>query len=158
MVDESDLDWTEREEGDTTFRRKKLAAAAGGEELGASLYELDPGDRSWPLHYHTGNEEAIYVLAGEGTLRRGEGREDTLLAPGEYVALPADASGAHQIRNDGDATLRYLMVSTMNEPDVTVYPDGDGIGVFAGAPPGGERERPVAGFWNHDDAVEYWDG
>ena len=89
MVDESELDWTEREEGDTTFRRKKLAAAAGGEDLGASLYELDPGDRSWPLHYHTGNEEAIYVLAGEGTLRRGEGREDTLLAPGEYVALPA---------------------------------------------------------------------
>jgi uncharacterized cupin superfamily protein len=158
MVDESDLDWTEREEGDTTFRRKKLAAAAGGEDLGASLYELDPGDRSWPLHYHTGNEEAIYVLAGEGTLRRGEGREDTLLASGEYVALPANESGAHQIRNDGDATLRYLMISTMNEPDVTVYPEDDGIGVFVGAPPGGEGERPVSGFWDRDDAVEYWDG
>ena len=158
MVDESDLDWTEREEGDTTFRRKKLAAAAGGEKLGASLYELDPGDRSWPLHYHTGNEEAIYVLAGEGTLRRGDGHEDSTLTPGEYVAFPADESGAHRIHNDGDATLRYLMVSTMNEPDVTVYPEDDGIGVFVGAPPGGEGERPVAGFWDRDDAVEYWDG
>ena len=80
------------------------------------------------------------------------------LTLGEYVALPADESGAHRIHNDGDAPLRCLMISTMNEPDVTVYPDDDGIGVFVGAPPGGEEERPVAGFWDRDDAVEYWDG
>lgn len=157
MVNEADVEWVEREGDRTAFRRKKLAAAAGGEELGASLYELDPGERPWPLHYHTGNEEAIYVLAGEGTLRRGEGYDDVPLEPGDYVACPADESGAHQVVNTGEEVLRYLIVSTMNEPDVTVYPEEDGIGMFAGVPPGGDGECTVSGFWNRDDAVEYWD-
>ncbi|MFC7234931.1 cupin domain-containing protein [Halosegnis marinus] len=157
MVNESDLDWTEHEGAETASRRKKLAAAAGGEEVGASLYEVDPGERPWPLHYHTGNEEALYVLAGEGVLRRGEGYDDVPLSPGEYVACPADESGAHQVVNRGEEVLRYLMVSTMNEPDVAVYPEADGIGVFVGAPPGGDGERTVSGFWNRGDAVEYWD-
>lgn len=157
MVNEADIEWTDHEGDRTAYRRKKLASAAGGEELGASLYELDPGDRPWPLHFHTGNEEAVYVLAGEGTLRRGEGREDRPLEPGEYVALPADESGTHQVVNDSDDVLRYLMLSTMTDPDVLVYPEVDGVGVLAGSPPGGDGERTVEGFWNRDDAVEYWD-
>jgi len=157
MVNETDLEWTDHEGDQTSYRRKKLASAAGGEELGASLYELDPGDRPWPLHFHTGNEEAIYVLAGEGTLRRDEGRDDQPLEPGEYVALPADESGTHQVVNDAEDVLRYLMVSTMTDPDVLVYPEHDGVGVLAGTPPGGDGERAVEGFWNRDDAVEYWD-
>lgn len=154
-VDEADLDWTETDRGDARFRRKKLAAADDGEMLGASLYELPAGARSWPYHFHVGNEEAIYVLAGEGTLRLAGGEHD--LAPGVYAALPADECGAHRVVNDSDATLRYLMVSTMRDPDVTVYPDRDRVGVFAGAPPGGEGERTVAGFWNREDAVDYWE-
>lgn len=157
MVNEADLEWTEHEGEHTAYRRKKLAAAAGGTDLGVSLYELAPGERPWPLHYHTGNEEAVYVLSGTGTLRRGDGRDDVPLEPGEYVACPADESGAHQVVNDGDEVLRYLMVSTMNEPDVAVYPEHDGIGVFVGAAPGGEGERTVSGFWNRGDAVAYWD-
>lgn len=157
MVNEADLDWTETDRGDVAFQRKKLASAAGGDELGASLYELAPGKRSWPLHHHTANEEAVYVLAGEGTLRRGDARADRRLSPGDYVVLPADESGTHQIVNGGDDPLRYLMVSTMNDPDVTVYPEADRVGVFAGAPPGGEGERTVAGYWNRGDAVDYWE-
>lgn len=51
------------------LRRKQLGNAAGGEQLGCSLYEMPPGQESWPYHYHTANEEAMYVLAGRGTLR-----------------------------------------------------------------------------------------
>lgn len=174
MVHESELDWTEVPEGEGTMRRKKLGRAADGQDIGASLYELEPDSTSWPLHYHTGNEEAIYVLSGSGRLRRGEAGDDVPLGPGEYVALPADPSGAHQIVNDvaegtsagnqnathsadADEPLRYLMLSTMNDPDVTVYPEDDGVGVFAGSPPGDEGDRTVAGFWRRADAVEYWD-
>lgn len=157
-VDEADLDWTETdgEDGTTAFRRKKLAAADGGEAIGASLYELDPGARSWPYHYHEANAEAIYVLAGEGTLRL-DGDEHPL-APGTYAALPVGASGGHRVVNDGEEPLRYLMVSTMVEPDVTVYPDSGKIGVYAGSPPGGTGERDVYGFWRRADDVHYWDG
>lgn len=151
---EAQLDWTETEHGETAFRRKRLAAAAGGEEIGCSLYELPPDKRSWPYHYHTGNEEAIYVLAGSGTARLADGEHD--LSPGAYVTLPTGLDGAHQIVNDGDEPLRYLALSTMNDPDVTVYPETGTFGVFAGAPPGGDGDRAVEGFYRPEDCVEYW--
>lgn len=154
-VNKTALDWNETDRDDARFRRKKLAAADDGDMLGASLYELPPGERSWPYHFHTGNEEALYVLAGKGTLRLDGETHD--LSPGVYAAFPADESGAHRVINDEDVVLRYLMISTMRDPDVTVYPDRNRVGVFAGAAPGGEDERIVSGYWNREDAVEYWE-
>jgi uncharacterized cupin superfamily protein len=154
-VNEGDLEWSETEEGETRFRRKRLAAAAGGEDLGCSLYELPPGARGWPYHYHAGNAEALYVLAGSGTLRLDD--EERPLSAGDYVALPASPAGAHRVRNDGEEPLRYLALSTMDDPDVTVYPDSEKVGVFAGAPPGGDGERDVSGFFRREDAVDYWE-
>ena len=156
-VNEDDLDWDDVERGATRFRRKRLAAAAGGERLGCSTYEIPPGGRLWPYHYHAANEEALYVLEGTGTLRLAG--ETQALAPGDYVAFPADERGAHRVLNDGDEPLRCLLVSTMVEPDVTVYPDSGKLGVYVGTPPGGEEaERPVSGYWRLDDEVDYWDG
>lgn len=40
--------------------RRRLAAAAGGEKLGCSLWELPPGKAAFPLHAHLANEEANY--------------------------------------------------------------------------------------------------
>ena len=154
-VNVDDLEWTRRERGETAFRRKRLGAAAGGEEIGCSLYELPPGRRSWPYHYHTGNEEALFVLDGSGTLRLGGSSKP--LTAGDYVALPASEESAHRVVNDGSEALRYLMVSTMREPDVTVYPDSEKVGVFAGSPPGGDGERTVHGYFRRDDAVDYWE-
>jgi len=156
LVNEADLEWTETERDDTAFRRKQLGAAAGGQDLGCSLYELPPGKRSWPYHYHAGNEEALYVLSGAGTLRLDGEAHD--LRAGDYAALPADESGAHRVANDGDGPLRYLMVSTMDEPDVTVYPDTDKVGVFVGDAPGGNAdERPLNAYFRRADAVDYWE-
>ena len=149
-----DLEWTTTERGETEFRRKQLAAAAGGGEIGCSLYELPEGRRSWPYHYHTANDEALFVLEGDGTLRHDD--ESVSLAAGDYVALPAGEGGGHRVVNDSAGTLRYLAVSTMNEPDVTVYPDSEKIGVFVGSPPGGRDARSVHGYYRRDDAVDYW--
>jgi uncharacterized cupin superfamily protein len=153
-VNEADLDWTESENGETHFRRKKLAAAADGDALGASLYELPPEASSWPYHYHTANAEAIYVLDGTGTLRTPDG--EIQVEPGTYCAFPASADGAHRLHNDGDDPLRYLAVSTMQDPGVTVYPDLAKIGVYAGSPPGGEDDRDISGYYRRDDDVDYW--
>jgi uncharacterized cupin superfamily protein len=155
-INTDDLSWTTPDAPDAAWRRKQLGAAADGEELGCSLYELPAGQRSWPYHHHTANEEALYVLAGEGTLRLGG--ETYPLRPGAYAAFPADASGAHRVINDGDETLRYLVVSTMREPDVTVYPDSEKFGVYVGSPPGGHEQRSLAGYYRIDDSVDYWDG
>lgn len=151
-----ELEWSELKRGETEFRRKKLAAAAGGERLGCSLYELPAGRRSWPYHYHAGNEEAYYVLSGEGTLRSEAGT--AALSPGDYVALPAGPEGAHRVVNGGESPLRYLAMSTMRDPDVTVYPDSEKVGVYAGSPPGGTDERTVHGYYPAEAAVDYWTG
>ncbi|RLM70635.1 cupin domain-containing protein [Halorubrum sp. Atlit-8R] len=155
-INADELSWATADADDAAWRRKQLGAAAGGADLGCSLYELPPGERSWPYHYHAANEEALYVLAGEGTLRL-DG-EAYPLRPGEYAAFTADESGAHRVVNDGDEVLRYLVVSTMREPDVTVYPDSEKFGVYVGAPPGGDAERSLSGYYRIGDDVGYWDG
>jgi len=149
-----DLEWTTLDRGGMRLDRKQLAAAAGGDRIGCSLYRLPAGERSWPYHYHAGNEEALFVLSGAGALRL-DG-ERTALAEGDYVALPAGARGAHRVINDGDDPLVYLAVSTMDDPDVTVYPDSGKFGVFVGAPPGGGGDRSLHGYYRIDDGVNYW--
>jgi hypothetical protein len=49
------------------------------------------------------------------------------------------------------------MLSTMVEPDVTVYPDSGKFGVYAGAPPGSSGERTVSGYYRLEDEVDYWE-
>jgi uncharacterized cupin superfamily protein len=155
VVHEGDIEWSELADEETKFRRKQLGEAADGSLLGCSLYEIPPGRKSWPYHYHTANEEALYVLAGTGTLRHDGARHE--LTAGTYVSLPADESGGHRVVNNSDGVLRYLAVSTMTEPDVTVYPDSEKFGVYVGSPPGGRDGRSLEGYYNVDDDVDYWE-
>lgn len=143
------------ERGAFRWKRRRLGTAAGGERLGCSWYELPPGAKSFPYHWHCGNEEALYVLEGAGRLRLA-GRE-LPLAAGDYVALRRGPGGAHQLRNDGAGPLRYLLFSTMAEPDISVYPDSGKVGLFAGSAPGGPPEaRILEGFLRRDAALDYW--
>ncbi len=155
-INQDDVDWKDYENGESEFRRKELSNSVESEKLGCSLYELPPGKQSWPYHYHTANEEAIFVLEGEGQLRAEGGKHS--LEKGDFVTLPADSSGGHTVFNDSDRKIRYLMVSTMNEPDVTVYPKMEKLGIFVGDPPGGRSEdgRDLHGFYKIDDDVSYW--
>jgi len=70
------------------LRAVRLGAHAGARRLAANLYELEPGALVSPLHFHHANEELLFVLAGEPTLRRGAGDERPL-AHGDVVAFPA---------------------------------------------------------------------
>src|SRR5690606_36462789 len=73
VVNVDSLQWSEGRRGDRyEWRRIQLGAAAGGEKLGCSLYEIPPGRRAFPYHSHLANVEAIYVLEEQGTLRLGE--------------------------------------------------------------------------------------
>lgn len=138
-------------------RRAKVSAAIGCKKLGCSLYELAPGKRAFPYHAHLANEELYYVLEGSGTLRL-DGAEHPVRA-GDFVALPPGPHSAHQLVNTGDSPLRFLAVSTMEEPDVVQYPDTGKIGVFAGSAPGGRtEERTVSGFYRAEATVGYLEG
>jgi len=46
----------------------------------------------------------------------------------------------------------------MNDPDITVYPDNDAVGVFAGSPPGRDKnERRLSKYLDADAEVPYWE-
>ncbi len=56
VVGHQDAQWSEQSHGEKFgYRRKSLGSAAGGEKLGCSLYEVPPGRRAWPYHYHLAN-------------------------------------------------------------------------------------------------------
>ena len=91
-----------------------------GSVLGASVYELGPGNFA-VYHFHHGAEELLIVLRGRPTLRAPDGERE--LAEGEVVHFPNGPDGAHAIRNDTDAPVRYVMVSDHPSPEVVEYPD-----------------------------------
>src|SRR5277367_6600797 len=154
VVSEAAIPWNEEAHGDRhAWRRKKLGVAAGASQLGCSLMELPPGKRSFPLHWHRANEEAFFVLAGQGTLRLGS-REVTV-GPGDYVVLAPTAEQAHQLVNDGPETLRYLALSTMALPDVITYTDSKKVFAVSYRTPDGS---PRGGIFREDSTVDYWDG
>lgn len=151
-VNQTDIDWESLEGVEAQFKQKELAEAAGSRELGCTLYEIPPGGQPFSYHYHTANEEALYVLSGTGRLRL-DG-ETYSLEEGDYVAFPANQSGGHSVVSDSDTPLRYLAFSTMNEPDVTVHPELDKLGVYVGSPPGRPDGRTLSGFYDLDDTVD----
>ena len=117
--------------------------------LGGSVYELPPGETTFPFHFHYGVEEWLVVLAGRPTLRTPDGEQ--ALDPWDTACFPAGPAGAHLVRNDTDEPARILMLSTKQSPSISVYPDSDKIGTR----PGGDLDR--LNFFR-SGAVDYWAG
>ncbi len=92
----------------------------GGPQLGASVYELGPGN-SAVYHFHHGSEELLIVLRGRPTLRTPDGERQ--LAEGEVVHFPTGPEGAHGVRNDTDDAVRYVVAGIRVSPEVAEYPD-----------------------------------
>ncbi len=108
-----------------------------GEHLGASLYEVPPGESTFPYHYELGNDELLVVIAGHPTLRDPDGERE--LRPGDCVLFPSGPAGAHQIVNRSDEAVRVLLVSNFAIPRGAVQPDSDKI-MIRWSP---ERECPI---------------
>jgi uncharacterized cupin superfamily protein len=102
----------------------------GATMWGGTLYELAPGKRVCPYHWHFGEEEWLVVVSGTPTLRTPEGEQ--VLRPWDVAVFVRGEAGAHQVRNDSDAPARVLMLSSVSDPEVTVYPESGEVGVFAG--------------------------
>ena len=143
-------EWDRVEERDG-WRSKDawVGAKIGAELLGGSLYELEPGDRLWPYHTHHANEEWLIVVRGRPTLRTAAGERE--LEEGDVVCFRRGKDGLHQVRNASESSIRVLMLSSMNAPDIVEYPDSGKVGARSIA---GERillSRP-------GPMLDYWDG
>ena len=126
-----------------------VGARIDAELIGASMYELEAGDRLWPYHTHHGNEEWMIVLRGRPSLRTPEGEQQ--LDEGDVVAFRRGKEGLHQVRNETDAPLRVLMLSTLMAPDIVEYPESGKVSALDA-----KGERLFRTFRGQD--AEYWEG
>ena len=140
-----------RDQPGYSWSRAKVGDKVGAEKLGASLYELQPGEKTFPYHYEYGAEEWLLVVAGRPTLRTPDGEHE--LRPGDVVCFREGPDGAHQVRNDSDEPIRVLIASTKQLPDAAVYPDSGKIGIWTG----NDEADPPRLFRLGTD-VDYWDG
>jgi uncharacterized cupin superfamily protein len=96
----------------------------------------------------------IYVVEGRGVLRLA--KDEVEVTAGTIVACPPGTEFAHQLINTGNQELRYLVVSTMEYPDLSEYPDSNKIGAYATAAVG--RQVGFRALFVKDQHVGYYEG
>lgn len=130
-----------------------------GEELGAKLwggtvYELAPGKKVCPYHWHFGEEEWLLVVSGTPTLRTPSGKR--VLEPWDVAVFVRGEAGAHEVRNETGEPVRVVMFSTASDPEVAVFPDSGKVSVNAGW---SRKDGPKVQLMNRPEAnLDYWDG
>lgn len=94
-------------------------------------------------HWHTHEDEFIYVLEGEVVLRTEAGEQ--VLTAGSCAGFPAGVNDGHQLINRTDKPAVYLEISNREEADIPYYSDVDLM-----------RSPPHApGKWTRRDGSEY---
>jgi uncharacterized cupin superfamily protein len=116
-------------ESDEEWAAGRSTRLPRGEQLGATVYEIDPGRTSGLYHFHHGAEELLVVLRGRPTLREPGGERE--LREGDVVHFPVGPAGAHQLLNRTDGVVRYLFVATRPSPEAVEYPDSRQLSVMA---------------------------
>ena len=150
-LDEVELNSVE-ENGFYTSRRAQFSAAIGARQLGYNVTELPPGSAQCPFHSHRLWEEMFLILEGEGELRYGD--QTYRIKKHDVIACPTGGPAtAHQIINSGNATLRYLSLSNLEDVEVCEYPDGNKVGVFAS----GASTPKLRTFFRAEGEVDYYD-
>jgi uncharacterized cupin superfamily protein len=148
----NDDDWDGTRDRDGWRARGILVGERiGGQLIGASMSEVEPGSKLWPYHTHHLNEEWVLVLRGQPTLRTPAG--ENVLKEGDVVCFRRGKEGAHQIINRSDSPIRVLMLSSMIRGEIIEYLDtgkilakvsDDEDIMFA-------RPGPTADYWEGED-------
>jgi uncharacterized cupin superfamily protein len=101
--------------------KRALGDPLGLTQIGVNLTTLMPGKESSMRHWHTHEDELIYVLEGEVTLVTDDGEQ--LLTPGTCCGFPAGKPLGHHFINRSDRPARYLEVSNRHPEDSATYTD-----------------------------------
>lgn len=104
--------------------KAKLGNAVGISQFGVNHTTLEPGCISALRHWHEAEDEFIFVIAGELTLKDDSGEQ--VLLPGDFAGFNAGVPNGHQLVNNSKAVAVYLEVGTRRPGnDVVHYPDHD---------------------------------
>lgn len=103
--------------------RQRLGNAGNLVDFGINLTRLPPGNWSSQRHWHTAEDEFVYVLEGELVLVENGG--ETLLRAGQCAAFPKNTGNGHHLINRSAATAVYLEIGSRSPDDVTFCSDID---------------------------------
>lgn len=103
--------------------RQRLGNAGGLTDFGVNLMRLPPGGWSSQRHWHSHEDEFVYVLEGELTLVEDGG--ETLLRAGDCAAFVKGSGNGHHMINRSNATAVYLEVGSRQAEDMTTCSDID---------------------------------
>jgi uncharacterized cupin superfamily protein len=103
--------------------KQALGNAAGLKNFGVNLVSLEPGSRSALRHWHTRQDEFIYVIEGEVSLITDAGPQ--LLTPGMMAGFPAGEANGHHLVNQSNSRVVYLEIGDRTPEDQAHYPDDD---------------------------------
>ena len=123
----------------------KLADAAGLTQFGVNLVHLPPGVWSSQRHWHSHEDEFVYVLSGELVLVTDAGEET--MRPGDAAGFKAGVSDGHCLQNRTQQDATFLVVGSRIDEDHGAYPDID-LQFTAGRYSGGGR-------YEHKDGTPY---
>ena len=146
----ADTSWdVESDRDGYRHRATAIGPRLGASLLGGSLYELAPGEATWPYHYELGAEEWLVVVGGRPTLRSVDGEHE--LGPGDVAVFPEGPAGGHKLVNRTDEPVRVLILSSKAPLAVVHYPDSGKVGIWT---QGGGYQAMLAA----EPALDYWDG
>jgi len=103
--------------------RQRLGDAGGLNDFGVNLMRLPPGNWSSQRHWHSAEDEFVYVLEGELTLIEDDG--ETVLRAGDCAAFPKGAGNGHHMINRSRVVAVYLEVGARSPDDITICSDVD---------------------------------
>ena len=104
-------------------RRRKLGDACGLTQFGVNQTTLAPGAQSALRHWHTHEDEFVYVLSGELVLVTDAGEQ--CLRAGQCAGFAAGCRDGHHLINRSDAPAVFLEIGSRCEHDLAGYPDDD---------------------------------
>jgi uncharacterized cupin superfamily protein len=125
--------------------RRRLGDAAGLMQFGVNLLRLQPGAWSSQRHWHTGDDEFIFVVSGEVVLVTDDGEE--VLHSGDAAGFKAGEPNGHCLQNRSDQDARVLEIGGRSAESACYYPDIDMV-----AP---ARAKPAP--YTHRDGTPYED-
>lgn len=117
IISTSATDWIALENRGDTFDIKELS----GEKLGAHLERLKPGQSSSFHHYHTVEEEHVFVIEGAAILHLGDETKD--VTAGDHLCFFANDAQAHHLVAAGETGCTLLVYGERRVEDVVFYPE-----------------------------------
>ncbi len=118
----------------------------GARKLGYRVAKLAPGTSFCPMHSHVVNEEFLFILDGNPSIRTLRGT--IRCRPGDFIAFPTGERGTHEVRNDSGAPSTVLLVGMNEVREVCFYPDSDKVLIVQDGSRLVLRSSPALGYFD----------